>query len=81
MNKEQELAHLHAPSTDPKQRQIDYWGHRTEIAEAKIERLREVLISAKEKLALYRKAQGGEYLGGVEYRELMRRIDEALGDV
>jgi hypothetical protein len=36
--------------------------------------LRAALRDAKEKLELYR----SEYVGGVEYRELMRRIDEAL---
>lgn len=44
MNREQELAHLRAPSSDPKQRQIDYWGRRAEKAEAEIERLRGVLM-------------------------------------
>lgn len=33
---------------------------------------------AREKLALYRAAHSGEYLGGVEYTELMRRIDAVL---
>lgn len=46
----------------------------------KVARLRDALTSAKEKLALYRKAHGGEYLGGVEYSELMRRIDAALSE-
>jgi hypothetical protein len=40
MNEEQELAHLTAPSTDPKQQMIDYWGRRAEKAEAEVERLR-----------------------------------------
>jgi multidrug resistance efflux pump len=40
MNKEEELAHLHTPSADPKQRMIDYWGLRAEKAEAEVERLR-----------------------------------------
>ena len=43
MNKEKELAHLRAPSSDPKQRQVDYWGHRAEKAEAEVEHLRTVL--------------------------------------
>lgn len=39
MNKAEELAHLHAPFVDPKQRMIDYWGRRAEIAEDKVQRL------------------------------------------
>ena len=34
MTEDEELAHLHAPSADPKQRMIDYWGRRAEKAEA-----------------------------------------------
>lgn len=43
MTKDEELAHLHAPSPDPKERQIDYWGRRAEKAEAEVERLRKAL--------------------------------------
>lgn len=39
MNEAEELAHLTAPSSDPKQRMIDYWGRRAEKAEAKVERM------------------------------------------
>lgn len=42
------------------------------------QKLAEVLTQAREKLKLYRAVHSGEYLGGVEYSELMRRIDEAL---
>src|SRR5262249_5142970 len=41
VTEEEELAHLHMPSSDPKQRMIDYWGHRAEKAEAEVERLRD----------------------------------------
>lgn len=37
-----------------------------------------VLLKAREKLKLYRDASTGEYVGGVEYTDLMRRIDAAL---
>lgn len=47
MNKEEELAHLHAPSADPKQRQVDYWGRRAEKAED----ARDGLLAALESLA------------------------------
>lgn len=40
--------------------------------------MRQVLIDCKEKLQLYRKERSGVYVGGVEYTELMRRIDAAL---
>jgi hypothetical protein len=33
----------------------------------------------RDKLMLYRKERGGEYTGGVEYSELMRRANIALG--
>lgn len=44
MTPEQELAHLTAPSEDPKQRMIDYWGRRAERAEAEAGRL-ELMLS------------------------------------
>jgi hypothetical protein len=40
MTREEELAHLKAPSDDPKQRQVDYWGHRAEKAEDEAARLK-----------------------------------------
>lgn len=43
MTEEEELAHLRAPSADPKQRQVDYWARRAERAEAENERLRALL--------------------------------------
>jgi hypothetical protein len=55
MNEKEELAHLTAPSSDPKQRMIDYWGRRAERAEAEIERLR----AALEDIALEALAQEG----------------------
>jgi hypothetical protein len=44
-------------------------------------RLASALLYAKEKLRLYREAHDGRYVGGVEYTELMRIIDEALATV
>lgn len=41
-------------------------------------RLREALIAAKEKLAIYRAHSTGEYQGGMEYRSLIDLIDTAL---
>ena len=49
----------------------DFWKSRAIDMES-------VLLNAKEKLRLYREAHGGEYVGGVEYMELMRRVDAAL---
>lgn len=46
-------------------------------AVASNERLRVALIRAGEKLALYRKLHP-EYVGGMEYSELMKLIDAAL---
>ena len=40
--------------------------------------LRPLLRLAKEKLQLYRAQHSGEYVGGVEFTDLMRRIDAAL---
>lgn len=37
-----------------------------------------VLLQAQLKLKLYREARGSEYVGGLEYTELMRRIEAAL---
>lgn len=56
MTEEEELAHLHAPSPDPKQRMIDYWGHRAEKAEAEIERLQADNARLRAALALAEKA-------------------------
>ncbi|WP_045834484.1 hypothetical protein [Hyphomicrobium sp. 99] len=41
-------------------------------------KLASALLYAKGKLKLYRGAHIGEYIGGVEYAELMRIIDDAL---
>lgn len=49
----------------------DFWKSRAIALES-------VLLRAKEKLRLYREASTGEYVGGLEYTELVRRIDEAL---
>ncbi len=40
MTHDEELVHLLAPSKDPKQFMIDYWGHRAEKAEDEVARLR-----------------------------------------
>lgn len=47
-------------------------------AKDEIERLRALLMLARDKLRHYRDAHGGEYVGGTEYSSLMRQIDEAL---
>jgi hypothetical protein len=39
---------------------------------------RGVLQAAKQKLMLYRAQHSGEYVGGMEYTQLMRMIDEVL---
>ena len=39
---------MRAPSADPKQRQVDYWGHRAEVAEAEVKRLREALMKIRD---------------------------------
>lgn len=40
--------------------------------------LRELLRLARAKLELYCAGHSGEYIGGMEYNELIRRIDAAL---
>jgi len=40
--------------------------------------LAELLKDCKAKLAFYRANAAGEYLGGVEYTKLIRRLDEAV---
>ncbi len=52
--------------------------HRREDQSTEIDKLRLLLAKAREKLALYREAHGGEYVGGMEYSELKRQIDAAL---
>jgi hypothetical protein len=42
------------------------------------ERLRSVLADAADKLRRYRAHHVGEYVGGVEYHDLMKQIDEVL---
>lgn len=46
--------------------------------EGEVDKLRTALMRARDKLRHYRDAHGGEYVGGVEYSNLMREIDEAL---
>lgn len=41
------------------------------------EKLKQLLRDCSEKLALYRSQHSGVYVGGVEYGELQRRIEEA----
>lgn len=48
------------------------------MRDAEITSLRTALSRAREKLTLYREAHGGEYVGGVEYTQLIREIDAAL---
>ncbi len=46
---------------------------------SELEELKEVLKLAKVKLKLYRENHSGEYLGGMEYTQLMHTINDALG--
>ena len=43
--------------------------------------LREALTAAEHKLRLYRRAHSGEYIGGMAYGALMRKIDDALREL
>lgn len=43
--------------------------------------LRTLLMDCAEKLNLYRAQHSGEYIGGVEYTALQRRIVKALDDI
>ena len=47
----------------------------------KVRQMKIALERAKEKLTLYREAHGGEYVGGVEYTQLIREIAEALAPI
>ena len=49
----------------------DFWKSRALALES-------ILLRAKEKLRFYREASTGEYVGDLEYTELVRRIDESL---
>lgn len=42
--------------------------------------LRMALISAQEKLKIYREHTSGEYMGGSEYSVLMKLIEKVLDD-
>lgn len=46
--------------------------------EGDVAKMRAALQDARYKLQLYREAHGAQYLGGVEYGELMKRIDAVL---
>lgn len=48
------------------------------LRDVRIAELEAVLSAAKAKLELYRAQHSGEYVGGVEFTELMARIDAAL---
>ncbi len=48
--------------------------------ESKNKALREALEAAKLKLSLYRGEHSGEYVGGMQYTDLMTMIDEALDE-
>lgn len=43
-----------------------------------IAELKHILKDARAKLVCYRAEHSGEYVGGMEYSSLLRRIDEAL---
>ena len=44
----------------------------------KIQQMKTALEHAKTKLVLYRGDHSGEYVGGVEYTQLIKEIDEAI---
>lgn len=52
-----------------------------EIAVMTKKELRTLLMDCAEKLNLYRGQHSGEYIGGVEYMELQRRIVKALDEL
>ena len=56
-------------------------GHAGEISDLirEIDDLKELLADCKVKLAHYREQHSGEYVGGVEYTEIMARIERAMG--
>lgn len=56
----------------------DALRHQNVRLRAENQKLRAALFQAAEKLALYRGTHTGEHVGGVEYTELMRRINAAL---
>lgn len=57
---------------------IDAASKRITELEAGNAHLRRLLEAAGKKVALYRKQHSGEYVGGMEFNELMRQIHEAL---
>ena len=46
----------------------------------RIDLLRQVLRTTKNKLRHYREEHGGNYVGGMEYTQLMQMIQDALSD-
>jgi hypothetical protein len=52
--------------------------HRREDQSEEIDKLRCLLAAARDKLAVYHAQHSGEYVGGMEYSELVRQIDVAL---
>lgn len=57
---------------------VDWENARAERAEARVDRLRTALSDARVKLELYRAQHSGEYVGGLEYGQLIKKIDDAL---
>lgn len=51
--------------------------YREKVKEA--DKLRIALCNASHKLVLYRKNHDGNYIGGMEYSQLMEQIEDALG--
>lgn len=49
-----------------------------EALQAKNQRLVDAMLSAKQKLQIYREHSSGEYKGGMEYMMLINKIDKAL---
>ena len=63
---------------DPCAGQARILANQIEAKNEQIRRMRQTLVLAKEKLAIYRARHSGEYVGGIEYTALMVKIDEAL---
>ena len=59
---------------------FDFYVKQTRAAEQRAEAMAGLLRHCMRKIDLYREANGGQYLGGVEYTDLRRQIDALLRD-
>jgi hypothetical protein len=79
MNEQEELAHLHTPASDPKQRMIDYWGRRAEKAEAEIGRLRALAKALADDLES--ELRGHYFINGEIHPAEERRFERDMANV